>query len=217
MKEDPTPGVKVLSESEIQQKLYGGYRAKRVQTPWSPPPPARNAEWSGQEILSGELQRLRSELIELRQEKDHLAQRLAQITPAFSPPQEQVVWISPSARRQGRNWGGRLVVALGVLGLVGYWMGGRILQASPMAGDPTPYTVQAAVYDGKTPAHLAVDYLSGFSYPAFLMELPRKNRQTRYRVCVGNFVTKEEANLERLRLLGDPRFPHFKDAFVRVR
>jgi len=205
----------VLSETEIQERLYGSYRGQRRAAPFPRPAPVSpNAEWSGKEILSGELQRLRSELILLRDEKDRLARQIARLVP--TGPGERV-WVAPPSVHRNR-WPLRLAAVLAAVGLVGYWMGGRILQASPMAGEAAPYTIQAAVYDVPTPARLAVEFLAGLSYDAFLVELPRrKDGKTRWRVCVGSFVTRQEANREKLRLLGDPRFPHFKDAFVRVR
>ena len=103
------------------------------------------------------------------------------------------------------------------MGSGGYLIGGRLLQASPATGDPTPFTVQAAVYDTLVPAQLAVQFLENLSYGAFVVELPRKDGRSRYRVCVGSYVSKGEAVLERLRLVGDPRFVYFKDAFVRLR
>ena len=84
-------------------------------------------------------------------------------------------------------------------------------------GDPTPFTVQTAVYDTLVPAQLAVQFLGEMSYGAFLVPVARKDGKMRYRICVGSYVTKDEADLERLRLVGDPRFGYFKDAFVRVR
>ena len=235
------PEVKILSESEIQDKLYGGYLGRRkkaaaakaeenagvTRTVGTRQAAAPEAGWTGSEILSGELERLRNELVSLRQEKDRLAvtldqlNRSARVAPpsVVSPARESVEAIvhKASPRLSAGGWFGRLAIFAVVVGVSGYFAGGQILQASPAAGDPTPFTVQTAVYDTAVPAKLAVQFLDEMSYKAYLVPVLRKDGNTRYRICVGNYVTRDEADLERLRLVGDPRFKYFKDAFVRVR
>ncbi len=197
--------VRALTETEIQERLYGSYGATRQH----PQPTDAGSTWTGAEILTGELKRLRSELISLRQEKDRLAAQIQQIHRS-QPADEQ-----PSEKDSG--WVARIFAVLILLGMGGYVMGMRALQASPAVGDSTPYTVQVAVYDVKGMAERARSTLQELGYEAFLVELPRSNGRLRYRVYVGSFVTKEEANQESLRLAGDPRFQDFKDSFVRVR
>lgn len=192
--------VKILSEREIQSKLYGGYLSRRLP----------ESQWTGSEILTQELERLRTELISLRQEKEKLATTLSRLK-----PRQEVVHHAPVPSAAG--WLGKLAAAALVLAAGGYVVNDR-LQALPATGDPTPFTVQAAVYDTQVPAQLAVQFLEGLSYGAFVVEVPRKkDGRVRYRVCVGSYVTKDEADMERLRLVGDPRFGYFKDAFVRLR
>ena len=203
--------VRSLSESEIQDRLYGSYLGRRKRTvPQAPHPnPAKSeTEWTGSEILSGELHRLRSELISLRQEKERLSIRLEQVS-------------RPTAsEKSGIGFGRWLVRSFSlflVLGAIGYLVGGRALQASPAIGDATPYTVQVAVYNGKQMAEQAEKFLKELGYDAFLMEIPRGRGNSRYRIYVGSFVTKEEAGAESNRLAADTRFRDFKDAFVLVR
>ena len=193
------PMVRVLSESEIHDRLYGSYFGrKRVPARSSSPSP--DSSWTGSEILTGELQRLRSELISLRQEKERLAVRLER-TPA------------PGT---GGGWFGKLFGFLLLLGVFGY-LSGTVLQAAPSAGDFTPYTVQVAVYNGPVQAGQARGLLKELGYDAFTAEMPRMDGKPRYRVYVGSFVTKEEAARESKRLEMDPRFRDFKDAFVLIR
>ena len=205
--------VRRLSESEIQERLYGSYgvprRSQRKPAEPQVHSPDSVATWTGAEILSGELKRLRSELISLRQEKERLAVQLQQVN------QNHAVTEQPPVRSSG--WIGRIFAVLILLGMAGYVMGMRALQASPAVGDSTPYTLQVAVYDVKGMAERARDSLQELGYEAFLVELPRSSGKLRYRVYVGSFVTQEEANQEFLRLTGDPRFQDFKDAFVRIR
>ena len=204
--------ARVLTETEIQERLYGSYGSTRrpprkpAEQPYSPD---AGPTWTGAEILTGELKRLRSELICLRQEKEHLAAQIEQIH------RGQLASEQSSVKDSG--WVGRIFAVLILLGMVGYVMGMRALQASPAVGDTTPYTVQVAVYDVKGMAVRALSTLQELGYEAFLVELPRNNGRLRYRVYVGSFVTKEEANEESLRLAGDPRFQDFKDSFVRTR
>ena len=165
-------------------------------------------EWSGSEILNGELNKLRSELISLRQEKDRLSNRLERIS-RFSS-------FGKSRLNLGR-WSPRSLSLFLLVGAVLYLIGGRALQASPAIGDSTPYTVQVAVYEGPKTAARAQRFLRELGYDALLLEMPRKNGKLRYRVYVGSFVTKEEANQESRRLASDARFQAFKDAFVRIR
>lgn len=214
------PEVKILSEQEIQNKLYGGYlgrrggsrtagRAAPTRTTAGTRPSSPESQWTGSEILTQELERLRTELISLRQEKEKLASTLGHM----KPPPEVVRRAQVSS---AAGWMGKLAAVALVLAAGGYAVTDR-LQALPATGDATPFTVQAAVYDAPVPAQLAVQFLGNLSYGAFLVEVPRKDGRVRYRVCVGNYVTKDEADMERLRLLGDPRFGYFKDAFVRLR
>ena len=219
------PEVKILSEQEIQDRLYGDYlgRSRSSQTGGCAAPirttgmrsdPAES-QWSGSEILTHELERLRTELITLRQEKENLATALDRLNRSAQPihvPEDR-----STPHRSAADWLGKLAAVAVLLGLSGYGITGRLLQASPAAGDPTPFTVQAAVYDARVPAQLVVQFLENLSYRAFMVEVPRKDGRIRYRVCVGSYVTKDEANLERQRLVGDTRFDSFKDAFVRVR
>ena len=212
--------VRRLSESEIQDRLYGSYRVKKrvVPPPVLPalsalvPPKLQRAkteaEWTGSEILSGELQRLRSELISLRQEKEQLSVRLEKVS--------RIVPSEKSGLGIGR-WIARSVGVLLLIGAVGYLAGGRALQASPAMGDPTPYTLQVAVYNGRQMAEQAERFLKELGYDAFLAEIPRGGSNSRYRIYVGSFVTKEEAGRESQRLAGDTRVQDFKDAFVLVR
>ncbi len=203
--------VRVLSESEIQDRLYGGYLGRKNKVP---APPAvtvspQEPEWTGSEILTGELNRLRSELITLRKEKEVLSAQLVQI----QSPASQVLGSRPMLS----YWLGGLLVTIILLSLPGYLLNYRILQASPSPGDPTPYAIQVAVYDVEPIAQRATEYLRNLGYDAFLVSLNRKGKQLRYRLYVGSFVTKNEARLEEERFRQDLRFQDFKDAFVRSR
>jgi len=207
--------VRRLSESEIQDRLYGTYTGRKRRVP--PPatvPASTPAEpvWTGSEILGGELQRLRSELISLRREKDHLAARLQQVQILPAP----VVAVSKTPPGRVR-WIGRVFGLVLLVGVYGYLAGARALQASPSGGDFTPYTVQVAVYNGRETASRARGLLNELGYDAFLVEMPRAGGVTRYRVYVGRFVTKQEATQEAQRLGADTRFQDFKDAFVLIR
>lgn len=220
-------GVKVLSESEIQNRLYGEYRRCRedrsasedaagwaqsraaVSAPAGCLPATKrrgssrtDCEWTGVEILSGELNRLRSQLVTLREERDRLANRVV-----------------AHSGGQGRSVSNRLTrwTALGILlALVIYPAGAGLIHASPVGREPTPYTIQVAVYDVARSAEETAVYLKKLGYQAFLAKLTRMDGQPRYRVYVGSFVTKEEATLEWNRLLNDQRFKDFEDAFVRL-
>jgi len=196
--------VKVLTESEIQQRLYGKYlRAKEKKVPvWESEP-----EWTGAEILAGELKNLREELISLRQERELLEQRLKQRVPEELPP------APPELEPAGWRLIGKFLSVVVLLAAIAYPVGMRMLVASPPGiPDPSPYTVQVAVYDVKPMAQRSMDYLQTLGYPAFLMDIPRVDGKSRYRVYVGCFVTKQEAEMERLKLAADPRF---NDSFVR--
>lgn len=195
----PPDPVRILRESEIQERLYGGYRGSRNLSSARP-----SSAWTGSEILSGEVERLRSELIALKQEKERLASQLGR-------------WASAPVVSSGSGWMGRLF-GVGVLfGLLAWVWSSQMLQASPLVPGTTPFTVQVAVYDVKTMAERAQRLLAELGYEAFLVEQMRQDGMPRYRIYVGSFVTKEEARLESDRLSRDPRFKDFKDAFVRYR
>ncbi len=184
-------GVRVLTESEIQDRLYGEYLGRRK-------------KWEPVEPFQEELNRLRTELVTLRQERDQLA---AELHRDFSPRTETVF------KRRTASLG--LLFGIGILLVgLGYPIGTQILQASPSLSESSAYTLQVAVYDVRRYAEEALQRLRELGAAAFLAEFPRRNGQPRYRLYVGQFVTKLEAEAERLRLAADPRF---RDAFVRIR
>jgi hypothetical protein len=207
----PLSAARTLSESEIQNRLYGPYFGRKIAAappvqPQTQSSPSADSAWTGSEILTGELRRLRSELISLRQEKERLAVRL-----------ERASQPAPAEATPGiGGWIGKVFGFFLLLGTFGY-LSGAALQASPSMGDFTPYTVQVAVYNGRTMADQAQKLLQELGYQAFLVEMPRGNGASQYRVYVGSFVTKEEAARESKRLEADTRFRDFKDAFVLIR
>ncbi len=196
---EETSGSRVLTEFEIQQRLYGKYLG-RSRRPSEESKAASDPEWSGVEILKGELQSLRSQLIRLREEREILEKQLKEFN-------------APRPRRPGGRK--RILALLVLLVLIGYPVGQRFLQASPSSVEASAYTLQVAVYHKPQPAESAQEYLRGLGYPAFQVEMPRRLGRKQYRVYVGRFVTRPEAELERERLASDPRFSEFKDAFVR--
>ncbi len=208
---NPIQAPRPLSESEIHDRLYGSIAGKK-----KPAMPAAPSEptWTGTEILSGELKQLRSELISLREEKEILQKQIRKIEtrPETVSNTEAVVVSS----KQG--WVSHLFGVFLLLAAAGYLFGVQKLQASPpmIGADPTPYTVQVAVYDIKNRADQTVVYLANLGYEPFLLDAPRKDGKPRYRVYMGTFVTQEEADQARARLEGDSRFKDFKDAFVRL-
>ncbi len=226
-------GMKVLSEAEIQQKLYGVYLGRRpVQSSQEALPvfapisvvsnsvPAqaesslKEAGWTGSEILSGELKRLRSDLIVLREEKEKLGRELrrqVRISQGARAASRAVLW--DRAAQRAADLLRHVAVAAVLFACVGMPFGFRFLQASPVGTETSPYTVQVAVYDVRPMAEKALLSLQELGYPAFWVESARLNGKPRYRLYVGRFVTKAEANVERNRLISDP---HFSDAFVRL-
>lgn len=197
-------GIKVLTEEEIRNRLYGEYL--------KPAAPPSGSEWTGAEILSEELKRLRSELISLRREREDLESLLKQredARPKFS---------AVGVPREGVNLLGMLVgVIVFVAGVMGP-LSVKFLQASPqVVGEVSPYTIQVAVYDLRPMAHQAVGRLNQMGYPAFLVDSSRANGRPRYKIYMGSFVTKEEADQERRRLTADPEFTTFSDAFVKIK
>ena len=287
--------VRILTESEIQERLYGEYlnRSRKIhlksthsKNPYSSAEPTTvplskesdcskqqaeegDPEWTGTVILVGELQRLRAELITLKQERERLERELSYFlaepttlgsqveAPSVAKTNTNTHQVSRSNQisvnlpsqlcnknveghapltsdcrgdvQQGKGTSEavkkvatlttqlfiKLVWIAIVLAVVGYPLGVHFLQASPSLGtEPSPYTVQVAVYDVRPIADQALGLLQELGYPAFLVELPNRNGKPRYRIYVGRFVTKEEAQIERAQLASDQRF---SDAFVRIK
>lgn len=209
---------RALSESEIHDRLYGSIAGKKKTAAPSAP---SEGTWTGTEILSGELKQLRSELISLREEKEVLQKQIRKIeTGRKTVSNTEAVRTVPvdgvGGARQG--WLSHLFGVFLLLAAAGYLFSVQKLQASPsmIGADPTPYTVQVAVYDIKNRADQTVVYLGNLGYESFLIDAPRKDGRPRYRVYMGSFVTQEEADQVRARLEADPRFKDFKDAFVRL-
>lgn len=261
---NPLPeGLKPLSESEIQERLYGGYRGLRcrpspLRDDPSPPKPALfhkkgrkeegKREWTGAEILYGELRRLRSELLALKKEREQIRSQMRQVGPPEvrrselgSEPGGRTInltdlipqggqapeapeignsarWVSPQGRTPAtpawRFWAAGWVLLVGFLA---YPLGARFLQASPPVWeDSAPYTVQVAVYDVEFMAQRAVEHLRSLGYEAFRVGMRRQNGRSRFRIYVGSFLDRRDAEALRLRLASDDRFQDFKDAFVRL-
>lgn len=212
--------VKVLSENEIQERLYGdllGRRRKSLTQEQTPAPIAiaKDSEWTGAEILTTELERLRNDLISLRKERERLAVELERHVHS-AQTSSSALGVEGSQRLKSAPWGEllkKLTVVLILTVCLGMPLGFRLLQASPVGNELSPYTVQVAVYDVKAPAVQALARLQEMGYSSFFVETPRKDGKARYRIYVGRFVTKTEAELERERLTSDPRF---RDAFVRL-
>lgn len=215
------PHFRRLSESEIQDRLYGEYHGGRrrrpsvdlpsspVPLPQAPAPVPPEPTWTGQEILSHELQRLSQELSTLRQERESLATELTRRRPASAVT-------TTTARRWAvpRSWvmvGALLVASAGVAALCHTVM----LEAQPPllgAGAPgTLYSVQAGVYDVKLLAERMRDTLSQEGYPVFLMEGMTRRGTPRYRVYVGRYTSKVEAQVQ-LDLL--KRNARVQDSFI---
>ena len=106
--------------------------------------------------MKGELETLRLQLIRLRQERETLEEKLKEL----KVPRKK----GPPARKG-------LLALLILLGLVSYPVGQRFLHASPSSVEPSPYTLQVAVYRQLESSSLAVEYLQGLGYPAFLVEV----------------------------------------------
>ncbi len=205
---DSPPRAPVLNEFEIQKRLYGQYVKD--------PSEGSAVEWTGAEILAGELKRLRDELIVLRKEREDLEKRLQQKSEVSLSTgisfRSRPVPQRPGVRILGVL--GKFFFLLAVVTVLLYPVGVQLLQASPnLLPEPAPYTVQVAVYDVKSSADQALSYLQELGYPAFLVESSRRrDGRPRYRIYVGQYVTKQEASLEKAKLTGDK---NFSDAFVR--
>ena len=220
---NPLPeNVKILTEKEIQERLYGGYLDRQKTTHMRTAPSktqeelesAWDSEWTGAEILASELKRLRNDLVALRQERERLGAELEQhIHSCQNSPGISWTGIQGPPKKSTWDFLKRLIVALILMACIGMPVGFQFLQASPVGSEPSPYTIQVAVYDVKAAADQALIRLQELGYPAFFVEFPRHNGRPRYRIYVGRFVTKTEAELERERLTTDPRF---SDAFVRL-
>lgn len=213
-------GIGPLTEAEIQDRLYGHYfgrRKKKVQTRFVPsqkpggrqPSLRREPDpgWPKEEVLKNELNQLRTELIVLRKEKEVLLSDLKNRRVVVEPS-----WEVPPPQKTASASLGKLTCIAVVLSLVGYAVGVGFIQAYPAGNELSPYTIQVAVYDVKPLAEQAVTYLKGLGYPAFLKESPRASGKARYRIYVGHYVTREEAEQEQERLVETATF---SDAFVR--
>jgi len=82
-----------------------------------------------------------------------------------------------------------------------------VLEAQPslLASPPgSLYSVQVGVYDVKPLAQRFVDLLSRAGHPAFLTEVPTRRGRPRYRVYVGRYPSKAEAEAQLHRLQQHP-------------
>lgn len=227
--------LRPLDEHEIQDTLYGEYHTGRrrhaVAHPVAPPPALGlpEAPWDGTEILKRELARLTHELQALRQERERLAARvpaaalgrvvsnpLSRAAPRAAPSPAAIV-AAPmgepvSAARSGRGtWlvlGGVLLIAA-ALGAGFHVM---VLEANPsLLSDGRLYSVQVGVYDVKPLAARFVDMLSREGHPAFLVEQPRHLSRPRYRVYVGQYASRQDAQAELAML---QRHPLLNGSFI---
>lgn len=220
--------LRPLSESEIQEQLYGEYHAgfrRRVRASApavSPTPvPRRESPWTGEEILRSELKRLTRELTTLQREKEHLVAVAGWRRLGWSPR-----LIRPMARL--RTLGSEFVAAATnpsttwiVLGfsLLASALLGRLYHAVALEAYPTSpklaagglYSVQVGVYEVKPLAQQLVDTLSRQGHPAFLVEFPSRRGKSRYRVYVGRYGSRATAQ-EGLKALR--QYPFLADSFI---
>lgn len=208
------PTLRPLSESEIHDRLYGEYHADRRRSrpvvvdpvPLSPvtaPPgplsePPSERPWTGQEILGRELSRLSEELTALQQQRERLAGRRNALRPS---PSGSGVWVLVGA----------LLVASAGAAVVCHSV---LLEAQPpvLAGPPgSLYSVQVGVYQGRAAADRFAQTLSQQGHAAFVMATPSRQGPPRYRVYVGRFASKVEAQVQLDRIRRDPLL---KDSFV---
>lgn len=240
-----------LSESEIQNQLYGEYRAgdrrrstqddeivtqsapeptaARIRRPSNPPPisstetsPQQEPAWTGAEILKGELDRLGGELQQLDRQRQVIAEKLprrpappllrAAVVPAPRAELKYSVQVIEEPQvgggvmvdetddgDQNRLWTfviGALIVASAVTAMIFHAV---VLEAQlPLPAQPGDqlYSVQAGVYDVKPMAQKFADRLSQEGYHAFLYETKNIKGKPRYRVYVGRYKSKTEAQSE---------------------
>lgn len=210
-----SPQFQPLSESEIQDRLYGEYHTGRRRTTTrsqglSPtaqapvPLVVSDVPWTGQEILTHELQRLSAELSTLRQERESLATELTRRRAAPAKPPR---WSAP------KSWVtvGLLLVTSAALAALCHTV---VLEAQPPLRHGAPgalYSVQVGVYDVKRLAEQFQAALSREGYPAFLVEGATRRGTPRYRVYVGRFASKVEAQVELDLLRLNPRM---QDSFI---
>src|SRR3989338_2081947 len=221
----PSPQFQPLTESQIQDRLYGEYHTgrRRSTQPRAPSPnahtqavlppveapknvvaPPTEPVWTGQEILTRELERLGTELSTLRRERESLATELTRRRASPATPRR---WVVP------RSWVtvGMLLVASAALAALCHTV---VLEAQPpvLHGAPgTLYSVQVGVYDIKPSAERFLETLSREGYTAFLMEGTTRRGIHRYRVYVGRFASKVEAQVELDLLKLNPRL---QDSFI---
>ncbi|MBI4227866.1 MAG: SPOR domain-containing protein [Candidatus Omnitrophica bacterium] len=163
--------------------------------------------WTGEEILSQELQRLTTELVALRRQKEQLAGELMR--------REAAPVLAPYARLAAvpRSWVtvGSLLVASAALAALCHTV---VLEAQPPVLNGSPgmiFSVQVGVYDVKPAAQRFLDALSQEGYPAFLVEGRTRRGAPRYRVYVGRYTSKVEAQVH-LDLM--KRNPRLQDSFI---
>ena len=74
---------------------------------------------------------------------------------------------------------------------------------------PIPFTIQVSSFKDRTKAELALTALKAAGHPAYISEVDLKEKGTWYRIYVGNFDTKSQADefLSKLK-------PAYKDSFV---
>ncbi len=222
-----------LSESEIQDRLYGEYHGRRrrqtvvdtvtlaevAPTNVSPAPTVAEPRWTGEEILRGELSRLTQELTTLRREQSRLESEMtrrsvsAPVTsapsqgavvrfPSATPPTPTVRVMTASSGRSPVGAGLWMVAGLLIIGsaMAAVVFHAMVLEAQPLVlGAPVPgslYSLQVGVYDGRAMAQQFADQLSQAGYPAFLVERPARSGKSRYRVYVGRYTSRVEAQVQ---------------------
>ena len=82
-------------------------------------------------------------------------------------------------------------------------------QANQLSHPTIPFTIQVASFKDRAKADLALTGVKAAGYPAYLVEADLKEKGTWYRIYVGNFASKSQANefLSQLK-------PTYKDSFV---
>lgn len=234
--------IKVLTEKEIQEKLYGDYVRPPEDSRIAAQRKAReqlakekDAEYLKRKGVEEELEKLRAELEQtqreisrISKEKRSLERSLSKVMSEKEAELHARPKVTIASSRTIFNVAVKIIITLLMLLVIVVASvklislranRGQIKQEPAIIGErelALPYTIQVCVYEKKDEAESLVSDLEKKGYPAWLVSRTSPKGKIYHNIYIGRFATKKEASNFLDSVKDKEIFKEFKDSFVKL-